>query len=428
MSDALPVVDQQLATGEGWVLSRGRDTATGRSQLLLVLTSADLAEVRRRLAVAGSVAGRHLAEVVDALAAADGSVVVVCAAPGGPSLAEVVSRRGLLSAGEVVTLVAPLARALGAVHSRGVRLHGVVAETLWLSADGRPVLVPISLGAQEADDLTALADLGTQVIDQSAPRAAAVIAVLDDAVARRLDANGLAAALLRAAPAVPVRVDGPSSAPARRFPPLRARPLLAMVVVALVAIGIGGVWGRHDGTGAVLAAPPLSPVSTPAPAASSWLPVMSQLERTRARAYVTGDISLLTEIYSPESSTGESDRRLLATMTAKGERAVGLHAYVESVDVIRSSDSRATLRVTDALTSYDVIGPDARVLRHGSGRPSRAWLVTLVRAEAGWRILTVTETCQGPRRQPSRARPDNSPTRRGTPCGRRAPTEGRRRS
>lgn len=397
MSEGLPVIDARLAAGEGWVLAQGRDAATGASRLLVVLAAADLGELRRALAVAGSVAGRHLAEVVDAVALSDGSVGVVFVAPGGPSLAEVMGRRALLSAGEVVTLVAPLARTLAALHARGVFIADVSAQTLRLTSTGQPVLVPVGIGAQQTDDVRALAALAARLLDRSGTNAGAVGAALDAAAGGSVDADGLATALLRATPAQPVRVAMPAPVPApvparargRRRRRARARPAMAILAVAVVAIGLGGAWGRHGGGGAVLAAPPLAPVSTASPTAPSWLSVMSQLERTRARAYADADVALLGQVYAVGSPTGTSDRRLLDGLARHHERAAGLQAFVEAVEVIAASDRHVALAVTDAMTAYDVLGRDGRVLRHGIGRPSHEWHVTLVRTTSGWRIWSV---------------------------------------
>ena len=67
-----------------------------------------------------------------------------------------------------------------------------------------------------------------------------------------------------------------------------------------------------------------------------------------------------------------------------------LALFVEDVSVVATIGERATLRVTDALTSYDVIGPTGHVVRHGSGRPARQWRVVLVKTVEGWRIWSVT--------------------------------------
>jgi eukaryotic-like serine/threonine-protein kinase len=416
MSDALPVVGSHVAAGNGWVLERGRDARTGAPRLVLTLADRRLADVRQSLAVGGSVGMRHLAEVVDAQALPDGSVAVVCAPPGGPSLAEVLRRRGALSAGEVVTIVAPLASTLAGLHSRGLSLATVTEDTLWLTSDGRPVLLPVGIGGCEDahDQLAALADLATSWLDRTSANATTVLGVLSRAAAGELDAAHLSTALLRVAEAAPIAVRQSKPVEARTarrrrrnrsvqnrmlsvVSLRRVQPVLAIAAVALAAIGLGGLWGRHAEGGAVLAATP--PTSRPTVHASravseapSWASVMTQLERRRARAYTSGDVTLLDDVYAPSSPTGESDRLALARMSRGDRRVQGFRAYVEAVVVIATTDNRTTLRVTDALTSYDVIGPNGDVLRRGTGRPSREWRVVLVKSADRWRIWSVSPT------------------------------------
>jgi hypothetical protein len=394
MSEALPVIELQLVSGDGWTLSRARDRETGAARLVVAVASADLTDVRRRLAVAGSVCGPHLAPALDAVALGNGGVGVVLALPGGPSLAEVVARRGNLTAGEVVTLVVPLARTLAALRGRGVSVAGVDAACVWLSRAGRPVLLPILGGAPSDGDVVGLAALAAELLDRSSPGAAAVAAAVNAFAADGSDGEGLARALLRATPALPiaaVALHRPASR--RRLVRLgRARPVVAVVVVALVAVGLGGLWARHDGGDAVFAAPPLTHRTVPSPSATvpSWLSVMAALERARARAYASDDAAMLDDVYANGSRVGAADRRLLNRMAQRKQRAVGLRAYVQGAVVLAAGDERVTLRVTDALTAYDVIGPAGHVLRHGLGRPARDWLVTLVRTDAGWRIWSIS--------------------------------------
>ena len=393
MSDALPVIEQQVASGEGWTLARGRDPATGEPRLVLSSASADLDEVRRWLAVAGSTEDRHLAPALDAVDLGDGSVGVVLAVPSGPSLQDVLARRGPLSAGEVVTLVTPLVGTVARLHGRDLSL-AVDAALVWLSREGRPMLLPLPGGASpDGGQVKALAAIALGVLDSASVGAAAVGEVLDAAASGRSDARRLAEEIARATPALALAKDGAVDVPVRRRSPrlVRAWPAIAVVVVAVVAAAVGGLWGSRDHGGAVLAAPPhgdLNPAS-PATPARSWLSVMSHLEHTRARAYATGDVTLLDEVYAAGSTVGAADKQMLSRMTGRAERAAGLRAYVQHADVVASDDSHATLRVTDALTAYDVVGTDGRVLRHGLGRPAREWRVTLVRAAAGWRIWTI---------------------------------------
>ena len=333
----------------------------------------------------------------EALPVGDGPVGAVPGPPRGPSLAEVLACRGSLSAGEVVTLVVPLTRALASLHRRGVSIVGLDASSVWLEQNGRPLLRPIVEGAApDGSDVVALAELAAGILDHGSVGASQVAAALEAAVAGRSDAEGLETALLRATLALPIAVPAPTAAaPRRRVPQLgRARPIVAVLVVALVAVGLGGLWGRHDGGDAVFAAAPPAERATSSPSASapapSWLTVMAALERARARAYATGNVVLLDAVYAKGSRVGSADRRLLSRLAGRKERVVGLRTYVQHADVVTTGGRRVTLQVADALTSYDVIGPDGRVQRHGLGRPASDWRVTLVRTGAGWRIWSIS--------------------------------------
>jgi eukaryotic-like serine/threonine-protein kinase len=427
MSDARPLVDlQHLAAGEGWVLSRGRDPALGSTRLLVTLAGAALVELRRRLAVMSSVGGGHLAEVLDAVAMT-GSVGVVVAAPGGPSLAELVDRRGLLSAGEVTTLVVPLAAVLGDLQARGLSLSAVEPATVWLAADGRPVLLPVGC-VDGPGGCADLASTALSVLDRSSPGAASVAEVLEAARARQLDAVGLAAALSRAVSAVPIAVVAPPVAesgrgrrraepsrprrprrsrprragpkrprrPRRRMASLRgARPAASVIAVGAVAVALGGWWGRLDAGGAVVASPTRAAPTASSSPGVAWLAVMTKLEQTRAEAFATGDVRRLDAVYATGSPTGAADRRLLGRMVRHGEHAARLQAFVESVDVVTATDVRATLRVSDALTAYDVVAADGHVLRRGHGRPTRRWTMTVVATSGGWRVWSVRRDAAG---------------------------------
>jgi eukaryotic-like serine/threonine-protein kinase len=422
------LLDGHLAAGDGWVLSRGRLAGTGELVLLVSSDAGDpvaVVELRRRLAVAGSVAGPHLASVVSAGASTGGGVVVLLP-PAGPSLAALVASRGPLAPGEVVTLVAPLASTLATLHERGLVLADVTTATVWLARDGRPVLLPVGIrdaspavaggavsrvdvagGDVVCGDVVALAATAFGVLDRESPGAGALAAVLKAAVEGRLDAAGLGAATLRSARALPIATAAVVPLPtsrhhargSRRRPAVRIAALVGAVVI--VGVVLGGLWGRHEGD--VLAAPPpLSPslsampkAEGAAPAAASrvvpsWRTVMTMLERARSLAYATGDPGSLSSVYAAGSPTGRADVRLMRGLARHGRHAVGLQTYVEHVHVVDRAETRVTLLVTDALTAYDVVGRDGEVVRRGTGRPSRTWRVTLVRAEHGWRIWSVT--------------------------------------
>ncbi|HET7529749.1 MAG TPA: hypothetical protein VFJ98_02195 [Mycobacteriales bacterium] len=382
----------------------------------------DLAEVRRRLAIAGSAGGRHVCPVLDA--ATDGrSVVVTCAVGSGLTLHALAARRGRLSPGEVVTVVVGLATALAALHERGLALGAVSAESIGFAVDGAPMLVPAPLVERAADavasDVAALASVAASLLDPDASTPG-LRAVLAQATGGAVAATSLAAAVRAAASPAPVAFDGvaapgrrrharPAGAAAARTRadrsrqvPERLRPALAVVVVAGLAVAVGSALGRHTGGDALAARPVPLPThvagDTRQPARVGWRTVMARLEAARARAFLDGDDALLAEVYAPAARIGWRDRGMLHTLTRHGEHVTGLRTFVEHVTVVSAARDTATLLVTDALTSYDVLDRRGRVQRHGTGRPSRSWRVTLTRTPAGWRIWSVADPDQSPRR------------------------------
>ena len=362
--------------------------------MLLSEEADDLPELRRRLAVAGSIGGRHLAAIVD-VHAGGGRAVLVLAPPGGPSLAHLRTSRGTLRAGEIVTLIAPLATTIATLHSRGLELGDVVPATVWLTAEGRPLLLP-AIVRDRSDaggaDLGRLARLALDLLDPGSLGADELSSVLRAAVDGEIDAVGLGPALLRSVRAQPIELVRPVGPQARqrRRGRLRLQPVALVVGVAAVAVGLGGLWGRHDGS-AVLAAPPrVATDGSPSARVPPWLAVMTELEQARARAYAVGDTEALDNVYAPGSPTRKADRALLGRMVRHREHAAGLQAFVESVDVLTATDTSATLRISDALTAYDVVTTDGQVVRHGQGRPSTTWLVELQKTTAGWRISSIS--------------------------------------
>src|SRR4051794_16820807 len=130
---------------------------------------------------------------------------VVAARRSTAGLAALLDRRGALRAGEVVTLVVPVARALAALHRRGLVHGAVVPGNVALDVTGRPVLcecavteVGAETGAEDAEDartadVRALATLALDVLEAPAPLA--LVRALEAAARRASLPTGGAAAL-----------------------------------------------------------------------------------------------------------------------------------------------------------------------------------------------------------------------------------------
>lgn len=221
------------------------------------------------------------------------------------SLAQLVGARGQLSAGETVTTVAPLFGALADLHASGV-VHGHLAPgSVQFTADGRPMICDVGVAALLAtpgtgtgtggfvapevvegaaptscSDVYAVGALGwfcltgappgpaatrpllSTLLPAAPPRLAVILAAcLDADPARRPSAGAAAADVFDAAPAESVALTAvldpaaeitrrirsaavPAAGRASRVPERRhpSRRVIAVVLGAFVALGLGATW------------------------------------------------------------------------------------------------------------------------------------------------------------------------------------------
>jgi serine/threonine protein kinase len=247
-------VDHELIgfglTGEVW---RARRTDTGEVVAVKRLRAQAMAVVDRlrreagivaRIAEPGaaenSAAGNHVVAVREVLVTS-AEVVLVSDFVAGDSLETLLVGRNRLMPGEVVTLLAPLAETLGRLHRAGLVHGGLTPANVLIAPDGRPLLtdvgVAVAMGerpdgtpdrvpyvapeilaggaADPAADVYALAAVGAaalgwlradrEVRTADEPVAELLAAVTSAEPVRRPGAAELAAALLQAAPAAPIR-------------------------------------------------------------------------------------------------------------------------------------------------------------------------------------------------------------------------------
>jgi hypothetical protein len=114
-------------------------------------TPARRADLRRRVAALAGVAHPHVARLAPLLELRDGTAAVLQADVPGADLATVRAARGPWEPGEVVTVVVPLAQALAALHAVGVAHGDVAPGNVVLAPGGRPVLVDLVHGADDAE-------------------------------------------------------------------------------------------------------------------------------------------------------------------------------------------------------------------------------------------------------------------------------------
>lgn len=410
-------------TGEVW---RARELATGDDvalkRLRAGLSNASLgreAEVLRTLDTPYVVRLRAIVE--------DGidAILVLDLAAGG-SLAGLLTRRRSLDPGEVVTIAAPLAQALAAAHAHGL-VHGAVTPAnVLFTQDGMPLLAdlglarasgePINGKAEYADpaaagrlaassDVWALAAICDRLIGgrvPPAPRALveAIASALQPDPAQRPDAAGFARMLLGSCPAAPVRlVSGdpraasreprlpPTAATAATAAPSRRWPAAASAAVLALGAAAGVGWwsgraGSAEQASVVAAASPAAAAGAP-----DWRVVLDQLDAARAAAFASADPTRLLAVYAPTSPLLAADRTALERLRAAGRRARGVRHAAQVVSASSYDETSVVLRVVDVLAAYDVVDGDGHLLERTVARGAATFVVTLVRADAGWRLL-----------------------------------------
>jgi hypothetical protein len=191
-----------------------------------------------------------------------------------------------------------------------------------------------------------------------------------------------------------------ASARGRRRRPRRFR-LPQRLVVSVVAAGVlvlavagGVIWGhRTQSSAAVLPeAPSPVPVSaTPSPtaeAAPQWRAILAQLDAGRVRALTDRDVGLLSQVYMPGSRAFAADAAVVRSLLARHMRAVGFAITTMRVQPVVELASEVTLRVTDAVSAYTLVGQGSRVVPIAATRP-RTFAMVLRRGPVGWRIQDI---------------------------------------
>ncbi len=347
--------------------------------------------------------------------------------------------------GQVVTVVVPVAQALAALHSAGLA-HGTVrAEVVTVDDEGRPRLSETGMAAalhalapRETSAPSASADR-RDLLSLLSEQAAALgdtsfSALVADLVDGDADPWTVADRLLSEVEPValgdPAPLDEPSSSPPT---PTRARwpwLLLALVLVA-VAVGVAAIVSTSDdestpsalpapttdptptrasaapmpaatgdpsgspapGTpapspgpapeGTQLCGPPGSaPESTP-PLADDWAEVVRALYVRRTAALLTGQTSLLCEVYDPRSPGLASDLELDAAYDEQGVRPDALVFVVEEATLVSEDGALLTVEVTDRLEPYRLVDDSGRTIAELPGVESETWQARLVPDSTG---------------------------------------------
>lgn len=173
-------------------------------------------------------------------------------------------------------------------------------------------------------------------------------------------------------PRPPLRL---APSPSRRRLP-RAGSVLGLVVVAALSL-------------TVLAWPTGSRRSVAGPAPTDYAEVLEALDAQRAAAFSTGEVEALRRVYLAGTEVLRADAELLTAYARQGRRVAGLRHELASVSVVEEATARVVLRVVDRMPAVRVVAVDGALLARHAGRAERAWLVELVRVDAGWRIVSV---------------------------------------
>lgn len=141
-----------------------------------------------------------------------------------------------------------------------------------------------------------------------------------------------------------------------------------------------------DGT-QLCGAPGPAPEQAPA-LAEDWTAVIDELYTRRSAALVTGQASLLCDVYDPRSPGLESDLALDAAYTEQQVRPDALLFVVEQATLVEQEGALLTVEITDRLEPYRLLNEAGDVVAELPGIESATWVARLVPDATGqqWRF------------------------------------------
>jgi hypothetical protein len=164
----------------------------------------------------------------------------------------------------------------------------------------------------------------------------------------------------------------------------------------VLAVAGGVIWGhRTQSSAAVLpkAAPAANPAA-PAPSVHSttslpdWRAIVQELDALRVRAFTRVDAALLAHIYVAGSRALDADTAQLRDLVGRHLHPVGFAITTMRVQPVVELASEVTLRVTDRVSAYTLVGLDGGVVRVAP-TAARTFAMVLQRGPVGWRILDI---------------------------------------
>ncbi|WP_107765874.1 nuclear transport factor 2 family protein [Nocardioides terrigena] len=163
--------------------------------------------------------------------------------------------------------------------------------------------------------------------------------------------------------------------------PRRLLPILLGVTLCAV-LGTAALVALRPG--------PTGPGSRPVAAAPDGpRSVLADWDARRARAWASGDVSALRELYVDGSRTGRADVRMLASYVDRGLTVEGMRTQVLALEVLDESPVSVEVRVTDRVGGAQAVDGET-VIPLPDDRPStRTVVLRLVGGE--WRVDEVRE-------------------------------------
>jgi outer membrane biosynthesis protein TonB len=134
------------------------------------------------------------------------------------------------------------------------------------------------------------------------------------------------------------------------------------------------------------APPPAAEQAPPLP--DDWADVVRELYTTRSAALVTGQTSLLCDVFDPGSPGLASDLELAAAFERQQVRPDQLTWVVDEVTLDAEQGALVTLTITDELEPYSLVNDEGRVVAELPGIDQATWQARLVPDASGeqWRF------------------------------------------
>ncbi|MGN0064063.1 MAG: hypothetical protein ACI379_07450 [Nocardioides sp.] len=170
--------------------------------------------------------------------------------------------------------------------------------------------------------------------------------------------------------------------PRRLLPVLLA--LCAVAVVTTLGVRVGLPWwqGRDGGS-----TPPSGGLSDARVVLAAW-------DDRRAAAWASGDAGALEALYAAGVPAGRADVAALEQYRARGFVVVGITSQVTAFRVVKETDARVVVEVTDRVVGARAVAGEASTPLPRSRPVARR--ITLVQTHGTWVVSAVKRLDGGP--------------------------------